>query len=458
MRLKKPIFRLGLIGLVVAMVLVMMPLNMVFADTTGNHGPTNVTGWTNPQNSMVSDGIYTTGPSIGLTAKGFGFNIPENATINGIEVNVERFITRSNNKRLIDNWASLLKNGVVVYNNIYNRATGTDWKVSTLALKAEENKIYGSPTDTWGLSLTPADVNNPNFGFLMQPFVWSVGTGLITAYVDYIGMTVYYTLPDTTPPVIDPFSDMTVEATSAAGAVVNFSPTATDNVDGSVTVIGTPLSGSTFAIGTTQVTLNAMDVAGNAATPVTFNVTVQDTTPPVIALTGDNPMLVPYLGPYNEPGATWTDAVDGTGAAVVSGDTVDVTTPGDYTVKYNYTDVAGNAATEVTRTVTVLPWSTINISKDIRNWKGEDTTEANTFTVQLNGADSKTISETVIATYDMLPPGVYTITELADEKYFLNGVIGAADTDVSDGITITVGSGETINLTLMNWKSKENKK
>ena len=91
---------------------------------------------------------------------------------------------------------------------------------------------------------------------------------------------------------------MTVEATSAAGAVVNFSPTATDNVDPSVTVNGTPASGSTFPIGTTLVTANASDIAGNAAIPVNFNVIVNpftpppvpDTTPPIITLNGADPI------------------------------------------------------------------------------------------------------------------------------------------------------------------------
>lgn len=49
---------------------------MLFADDTGNHGPSVVTGWTNPQNTMVSDNVYTTGPSIGLTAMGYGFKDP----------------------------------------------------------------------------------------------------------------------------------------------------------------------------------------------------------------------------------------------------------------------------------------------------------------------------------------------------------------------------------------------
>jgi hypothetical protein len=51
-------------------------------------------------------------------------------------------------------------------------------------------------------------------------------------------------------------------------------PTATDNVDLTVAVTCAPASGSSFNFGTTTVTCNARDAAGNNATPVTFDVGV----------------------------------------------------------------------------------------------------------------------------------------------------------------------------------------
>lgn len=66
--------------------------------------------------------------------------------------------------------------------------------------------------------------------------------------------------------------------------MITFSPTATDNVDSSVTVVYTPPSGSTFPLGTTTVEANAQDAAGNNAVPVYFDVTVQDTTAPVLLM------------------------------------------------------------------------------------------------------------------------------------------------------------------------------
>jgi hypothetical protein len=70
---------------------------------------------------------------------------------------------------------------------------------------------------------------------------------------------------DTTPPVLSVSGDISVDATSASGAVVTFVVTATDDVDPSPSVACTPPSGSTFPIGTTSVTCTATDAAGNAA-------------------------------------------------------------------------------------------------------------------------------------------------------------------------------------------------
>jgi hypothetical protein len=78
---------------------------------------------------------------------------------------------------------------------------------------------------------------------------------------------------DGTPPVIEVPADITEYATGPEGAQVNYSATATDNVDGNVPVDCSPASDSTFPIGATQVNCSATDTAGNEATK-TFNVSV----------------------------------------------------------------------------------------------------------------------------------------------------------------------------------------
>jgi len=109
--------------------------------------------------------------------------------------------------------------------------------------------------------------------------------------------------------------------------------------------------------GTHTVTYTATDAASNVATATrTVNVIVPDTTDPVITLTGNATVTVENGSSYTDAGATATDDTDGdlTSSIVVSGDTVNPNADGAYTIRYNVSDAAGNAATEVTRVVTVV--------------------------------------------------------------------------------------------------------
>jgi HYR domain-containing protein len=83
------------------------------------------------------------------------------------------------------------------------------------------------------------------------------------------------TAKDTTPPVIEKVpSNITVEASSGAGAVVTYTnPTATDDVDSTDPVTCSPESGSVFPVGETTVTCTSKDKAGNTS-HASFKVTV----------------------------------------------------------------------------------------------------------------------------------------------------------------------------------------
>ncbi|HYC60578.1 MAG TPA: HYR domain-containing protein [Thermoanaerobaculia bacterium] len=96
------------------------------------------------------------------------------------------------------------------------------------------------------------------------------------------------TVRDTRPPVLSLPGDFTAEATSAAGAEVDFVTSATDVVDGNVAVQCSPASGSTFGLGTTLVSCSATDAAGNSSNG-SFNVTVVDSIPPQIISVSANP-------------------------------------------------------------------------------------------------------------------------------------------------------------------------
>jgi hypothetical protein len=153
------------------------------------------------------------------------------------------------------------------------------------------------------------------------------------------------TITDTTPPALNLPANLTVEASSAAGAVAAFTATASDFVDGNVTTTCVPASGSTFAIGTAQVTCTATDKHNNTARG-TFTVTVSDTTKPVVTVpanktieaTSANGATVSFV-------STATDAVDGAPAvtcAPVSGSTFAI---GQSTVTCSATDTHGNKGT-----------------------------------------------------------------------------------------------------------------
>ena len=142
-------------------------------------------------------------------------------------------------------------------------------------------------------------------------------------------------LDDASPMVAPPSVTVTAEAAGPAGAVVTYGLTASDALSGA-TVLCSPASGSTFAVGNTLVSCTATDGAGNTAS-VTFTVTVRDTTPPSIVLNGEADVTVPAGSAFADPGATANDLVDGVVAVVVQG-AVNTATPGTYTLTYTATD------------------------------------------------------------------------------------------------------------------------
>lgn len=161
---------------------------------------------------------------------------------------------------------------------------------------------------------------------------------------------------DTTGPsvTVTPAGNQTLEATGPTGAAATYSASATDLVDGTVPVTCTPTSGSTFAIATTGVTCTATDAAGNPGS-ATFDVTVQDTTPPNLTVPAD--ITVDPTGPAGAAvtyAVSATDLVDGSltpGCSQASGSTFAI---GTTTVGCTVTDVHGNTASKTFK-VTVKP-------------------------------------------------------------------------------------------------------
>lgn len=93
-----------------------------------------------------------------------------------------------------------------------------------------------------------------------------------------------YLLGGFDPPVIDPHEDVVANADSRAGVVVTYSaPGASDALDGAVSVLCQPASGSVFPRGATTVSCTAGDAHGNVGTS-SFSVTVLDFRQQLLAL------------------------------------------------------------------------------------------------------------------------------------------------------------------------------
>ena len=152
------------------------------------------------------------------------------------------------------------------------------------------------------------------------------------------------TVVDTTPPTLTLPATITAEAASPAGAVVTYSASATDLVDGSVSVTCSPASGSTFQLHTTVVSCSATDAHGNTATG-SFHVTVVDTTPPT--LTVPAPLIVEATGPSGAIvtfAVTATDLVDPNPTIVCSSQSGSTYPLGSTIVQCSATDFSGNRA------------------------------------------------------------------------------------------------------------------
>ena len=139
---------------------------------------------------------------------------------------------------------------------------------------------------------------------------------------------------DATAPTLTVPAPSPVEATSASGAVVTFTATATDAIDTTPTVTCSPASGSAFQLGNTTVTCTATDDAGNISAQGTFTVTVQDTTPPTVTV---NPLATadttpPLSGTITDNTATATATI----SVTVNGQTYAATnTNGAWTLADN---------------------------------------------------------------------------------------------------------------------------
>ncbi len=231
------------------------------------------------------------------------------------------------------------------------------------------------------------------------------------------------TVVDTTAPVITVI-DEDLATVEAGGLWTEPGATAIDNIDGALEVsVGGDTVDPSAAVGTVfTITYDAQDRVGNRAAQATRTVTVVDTTAPVITVNDAAVTSVEAGGTWTEPGATATDTVDGAISVTVGGDTVD---PGaavgtTFTVTYNAVDMAGNDATQTTRTVTVVDTTppTITITDNTDDTNSIDCTVATFVDPGANAQDTVDgmVAVSATGTVEAGTPGTYMITYTATDR------------------------------------------
>jgi uncharacterized repeat protein (TIGR01451 family) len=157
----------------------------------------------------------------------------------------------------------------------------------------------------------------------------------------------------TAPVIVTCATNKTITADSSCATMPDLTTEveATDNCT-EIAISQSVAPGTTLGSGVTTVVITATDNAGNTAT-CTRTITVIDAIKPVISLTGPSSITVECHTSFTDQGATATDNCDSS-VTVTPSSNVNIDVPGTYTINYNATDHAGNAATQVSRTVVVV--------------------------------------------------------------------------------------------------------
>src|SRR3989344_2621301 len=150
--------------------------------------------WTSSESANLSDDVYASivinsndsETTSYLKATGFGFNIPIEATINGILVEWEVASDEFFSDPTQDYAARIVKEGTI---GSTDRSNATYWSI------VEDTFLpHGSSSDLWGETWTPADINSSNFGAAIKAITASGGSSF--PRVDSVRITVFYTSSD----------------------------------------------------------------------------------------------------------------------------------------------------------------------------------------------------------------------------------------------------------------------
>jgi hypothetical protein len=173
--------------------------------STLEYGGSSSTDWTN--DGLQSGGYATCSISSESYSKflrlsNFGFDIPADAVIKGIKVDISTYSLWGNYEisgqfifvPFIYTYDIRLVNGLgtVVGNNQVNLDVEPEpWGFfSAEGVGDTQSYTYGGPTNKWGTSLTASDINNSNFGFVISAL--NFNTQVEQALIDSVKVTIYY--------------------------------------------------------------------------------------------------------------------------------------------------------------------------------------------------------------------------------------------------------------------------
>ncbi|NUY82116.1 T9SS type A sorting domain-containing protein [Flavobacterium sp. MAH-1] len=315
-----------------------------FASTGSNSG--SGTAWTTPENVVSNNNSNASvagngaGFSQALRATNYGFSLPANAVIKGIQVTIGRFRSGGITGEIRDNSLQLVKAGNSVGTN--KAATGTNWPTS------EGVASYGATSDMWGSTWTPSEINAANFGVAL--IVTNTNNfaiaGTRTANVDYMQVSVTYALP----------GDLNWYTQSSGGSAIG-----TGSSFNPVGVAGSGLA-DTNTPGTTTYYVECSTVTG-CRTPVDFVINAR----PEVSFTG---LAADYCAgssavtlTANHSGGTFTgNGITDNGNGTASFNPAAVAL-GAHNITYSYTD-GNNCPNSVMLSTTILPNATYYADAD----------------------------------------------------------------------------------------------
>lgn len=177
-----------------------MPTQGPFAAGTGVEVDASGFTWTAPEEATALDGVNATvtdmtGASVSnlIVVSDFGFSLPGDAVIDGLELSIFRKASTdsiNNNAYIHDVQVVMAPDGSTAAGD-NNADVPAHWPVTTT------EKVYGDPTDLWGLTPTAAELNSSDWSVIIQcgcvqtiflPFP----PGPNDAFIDSVQLKVYF--------------------------------------------------------------------------------------------------------------------------------------------------------------------------------------------------------------------------------------------------------------------------